>query len=245
MPGVPRLVRLAVPRSLAGLCATRTLSPAHPRVGQKPSSAYATRSLLAHGARDHRRPRAWPPATDTTDHAQPLPQPPPPRARPLATAHHRPRPAAGHGPPPTTPSRRPRPPPTTPSRCRSAQWVTSDEQPRVTSRKRRRAPHNRKNWLFTWLDVGGERTAAMLSIRDLHRARRQPAWLPPSGHAPPRRWLASAPAPRTPAGSDRRPPPRARCRRTRRAARRRLIGSARSGNAGHRRGRSRTQTPRR
>ena len=137
MPGVPRLVRLAVPRSLAGLCATRTLSPAHPRVGQKPSSAYATRSLLAHGARDHRRPRAWPPATDTTDHAQPLPQPPPPRARPLATAHHRPRPAAGHGPPPTTPSRRPRPPPTTPSCCRSAQWVTSDEQPRVTSRKRR------------------------------------------------------------------------------------------------------------
>jgi len=109
MPGVPRLVRLAVPRSLAGLCATRTLSPAHPRVGQKPSSAYATRSLLAHGARDHRRPRAWPPATDTTDHAQPLPQPPPPRARPLATAHHRPRPAAGHGPPPTTPSRWPRP----------------------------------------------------------------------------------------------------------------------------------------
>ena len=128
MPGVPRLVRLAVPRSLAGLCATRTLSPAHPRVGQKPSSAYATRSLLAHGARDHRRPRAWPPATDTTDHAQPLPQPPPTTCT-----------AAGHGPPPTTPSRRPRPPPTTPSCCRSAQWVTSDEQPRVTSRKRRSA----------------------------------------------------------------------------------------------------------
>ena len=27
-----------------------------------------------------------------------------------------------------------------------------------------RAPHNRKNWLFTWLDLGGERTAAILSI---------------------------------------------------------------------------------
>jgi hypothetical protein len=25
-------------------------------------------------------------------------------------------------------------------------------------------PHSRKNWLFTWLDVGGERTATALTI---------------------------------------------------------------------------------
>ena len=76
------------------------------------------------------------------------PRPSPTTRLAAGHGHHRPRPAAatattttctaaGHGPPPTTPSRRPRPPPTTPSCCRSAQWVTSDEQPRVTSRKRR------------------------------------------------------------------------------------------------------------
>jgi transposase len=31
-------------------------------------------------------------------------------------------------------------------------------------RERRRLVLGRKNWLFTWLDVGGERTAAILSI---------------------------------------------------------------------------------
>ncbi len=113
MPRVPRSVRFAVPRSLAVLVlrTTRTLSPADPRVGQKPSSAYATRSLLAHGARDHRRPRRWPQPPPTTPSRWPQP-------------------------PPTTPSRWPQPPPTTPSR-RSAQWVTSDKQTWVTSRKRR------------------------------------------------------------------------------------------------------------
>lgn len=31
-------------------------------------------------------------------------------------------------------------------------------------RELRRLPLGRKNWLFTWMDVGGERTAAILTI---------------------------------------------------------------------------------
>jgi hypothetical protein len=38
----------------------------------------------------------------------------------------------------------------------------ADEQP--TEREIRRLVLGRKNWLFTWLDVGGERTAAILTI---------------------------------------------------------------------------------
>ena len=46
-------------------------------------------------------------------------------------------------------------------------------------RELRRLVLGRRNWLFTWLDLGGERTARiLLIIAHVHRARRQPACLP-------------------------------------------------------------------
>ena len=57
---MPRSVGLSMPRSLAVLGAARALPGSDPRVGEKPSAADTTRTLLAHSARDHRRPRALP-----------------------------------------------------------------------------------------------------------------------------------------------------------------------------------------
>jgi hypothetical protein len=53
-PRMPRSVCLSVPHSLAVLGAARALPGSDPRVGEKPSAVYATRTLLAHSARDHR-----------------------------------------------------------------------------------------------------------------------------------------------------------------------------------------------
>lgn len=58
MPGMPRSVRLAMPCSLALLGAAGSLPVSDAYVRLKPSSAYRTRTLLAHSARDHRRLRA-------------------------------------------------------------------------------------------------------------------------------------------------------------------------------------------
>jgi hypothetical protein len=50
-----------------------------------------------------------------------------------------------------------------------------------------------RNWLFTWVDLGGERNAAILTIiGTCICARRQPARLPARGHPPHRAGLAHA-----------------------------------------------------
>jgi hypothetical protein len=109
MSRVPRSVRLAVPRSLAVLATARALPGSDPRVRQKPSTAYATRSLLAHCAREHRRPRAPAPLRTTLTAAT---------TSPLGRLRH-----AGYA----------------IAATRSGQWVISDEQTWVISGERRRA----------------------------------------------------------------------------------------------------------
>ena len=58
MPGMPRSIRIAMPCSLALRSAARALPVSYAYVRLEPSSAYRTRTLLAHGARDHRRLRS-------------------------------------------------------------------------------------------------------------------------------------------------------------------------------------------
>lgn len=152
MPCVPRSVRLAVPGSLALRSAACSLPVSHACVGQKPSSTYATRTLLAHSASSitavrrtrppifRRQPRGLPAAaTPAAARSESRPRSTersegvaPSRARAALT----PRPSEGFLLPPVH-TRRPR-------RLPRGHWVISAKQARVTPRERRRAVDDRR-----------------------------------------------------------------------------------------------------
>ena len=145
MPCVPRSVRLTVPGSLALRSTAGSLPVSDACVGQEPSSAYATRTLLAHSALEHHRrapntaslfcaaaPRLPAAATPAAARSESRPRSTersegvaPSRARAALT----PRPSGGFLLPPVHNRRLNRMPP--------AHWVISAKQVRVTPRERR------------------------------------------------------------------------------------------------------------
>jgi len=73
MPRMPRAIRLAMPDALALRFAARPLTTTYAHVRLEPPSAYATRTLLAHSARDDRpttpsSPTTWSPTAAIADH---------------------------------------------------------------------------------------------------------------------------------------------------------------------------------